>query len=215
LVFRLRIQEPLGEQIHAIALRCQIQIDARRRSYSPDEQARLSDLFGTPERWGDTLRSLLWTNAVVMVPAFHDSVEVDVPVPCTYDLEVIAAKYLQALESGDVRLLFLFSGTLFASTETGYRVQPIPWDREAGFRMPVRVWRDMMDGYFPGCGWIRLRRETLDALQRFKASHALLTFEDAIDALIAEKGSAWCGAFSEPAEKKVPHQADPFLGERE
>jgi len=184
LVFRLRIHEASGERIHAIALRCQIQIDVRRRNYSPDEQARLSELFGEPERWGATLRSLVWTNTVVMVPAFEGSVEADLPVPCTYDLEVISSKYLQALDDGEVRLLFLFSGTVFARTDTGYRIEPVPWDREAEFRMPVRVWRELMDRYFPGCGWIRLRRETLGALQEFKARRALLSWDDTIDALI-------------------------------
>ena len=37
--------------------------------------------------------------------------------PCTYDFEVTAAKYLQALDGGEVPLEFLFSGTVFYMSE--------------------------------------------------------------------------------------------------
>ena len=68
LIFRLQIAESTGEQIHAIALRCQIQMEPRRRHYSTGEESQLLELFGEPDRWGDTLRTLLWTHASLMVP---------------------------------------------------------------------------------------------------------------------------------------------------
>jgi len=182
LSFRLRIED--AAPVHAAMLRCQVQVEPRRRGYSPAEQDRLLELFGAPARWRDTLRPLVWTHAALAVPAFEQSVEVDLPVPCTYDFEVASTKYLHAIEDGEIPLLFLFSGTVFAKTENGYSVRQVPWDREAAFRLPAGVWRELMDAYYPGCGWIRLRRESLDALQRFKAERALTSWEDAIEALL-------------------------------
>ena len=47
------------------------------------------------------------------------------------------------------------------------------WHEEASFRLPVAVWREMMDLYFPNSGWLLLSRDTLDALTRYKAERAL------------------------------------------
>jgi hypothetical protein len=145
-------------------------------------------LFGEPSRWRETLKPLLWTNTSLVVPAFEGSAEIDLPVTCTYDFEVVAAKYLSALEDGEVPLLFLFSGTVFVKTGHGFQVEQIPWDREAAYRMPVRVWRELMDAYFPGSAWIRVRRETLTALQRFRAGNAASSWDDAIEALMNAAG---------------------------
>ena len=184
-VFRLRVSEITGAAVHAVVLRCQIRIEARRRSYTPEQQERLGDLFGAPERWAETLQSFQWTNAVVLVPAFEGSVEIDLPVACTYDLEVAAARYFQAVETGEVPLLFLFSGTAFVKTERGFQVEQVPWDRECSYRLPPGFRRELMDHYFPGAGWLRLRRENLEALERFKAQRSLLTWDDTIEALLA------------------------------
>ena len=54
--------------------------------------------------------------------------------------------------------------------------------------LPVPVWRDLMDLYFPNSGWIRLRRDTIDALSRYKADRALPTWEDAFELLLKEAG---------------------------
>ena len=71
LAFQLQIKNSLsGEAIHTIALRCQIQIEATRRRYTPSEQEQMLDLFGQPDRWSQTLRSLLWTHVNLVVPAF-------------------------------------------------------------------------------------------------------------------------------------------------
>jgi hypothetical protein len=186
LIFRLRITEGTGERIHAIALRCQIQIEPRQRHYAAAEQERLFELFGEPPRWGDTLKTLLWTHASLMVPGFEGSREVDLPVACTYDFEVTAAKYFHALDDGEIPLLLLFSGTVFTRGQTGFSVEPVPWEKEAPFRLPVRVWRELMDHYFPGGAWIRLRRESFDALHGFKGRRALATWDDAVEALLYE-----------------------------
>jgi hypothetical protein len=188
LIFRLQIAEGTGEQIHAIALRCQIQVETRRRHYSPVEKSQLLELFGEPDRWGDTLRTLLWTHATLMVPGFQDTIAIDLPITCTYDFEVVAAKYLEALQGGEVPLNFLFSGTIFTRGLLGFSVEQIPWEKEATYHLPVRLWRELMDRYFPGSAWIRLSRESFDALYRFKGRHALPTWDDAVESLLKHSG---------------------------
>ena len=186
LVFALRMTETTGQAIHAIALRCQIQIEPNRRSHSSAEQAKLLEMFGKPGRWADTVKPFLWTHASLMVTGFEGTKTVDLPMTCTYDFEVTAAKYFEALDDGEIPLLVLFSGTIFtAGSGAGFMVERVPWEKEATFRLPVRLWREVMDRYFPGSAWIRVQRESLDALQRFKAEHALPTWDDALTALLA------------------------------
>jgi Family of unknown function (DUF6084) len=185
LKFRLQIREAAARPIHAVLLRCQLRIEPRRRRYASTEKERMTDLFGEPERWKDTLQPLVWTQTSLTVPAFAGHADVSLPAACTYDLEVAAAKYLYAIEDGVVPLLFLFSGTVFAKTENGFQVEQIPWDREAAFQMPVRTWRDLMESYFPGHAWIRVRHESLAGLRRFRARHALLSWDDTIAALVS------------------------------
>ncbi|HEX5431471.1 MAG TPA: DUF6084 family protein, partial [Bryobacteraceae bacterium] len=102
LAFRLRIEDASRTPVHTILLRTQLQIQPRRRGHTQDEKDRLLDLFGEPERWSGTLRALPWTQTTLVVPAFEGQIEVDLLAPCTYDFEVVAAKYLEALEGGDV-----------------------------------------------------------------------------------------------------------------
>jgi hypothetical protein len=188
LSFRLRIAETSGEAVHAIALRCQIRIEPQRRRYSAEEADRLLELFGERPRWGDTLKPLQFAMVSAMVPGFTGATEIELPVPCTYDFEVASAKYLHALDGDEVPLLLLFSGTVFTKGETGFSVAQVPWHKEASYRLPARVWRELMDLYFPNEAWIRMRRETLDALQAFKARQALPTWDDALEALLKQAG---------------------------
>jgi hypothetical protein len=183
--FRLRIANVHGEPIRSVLLDTQIQIAARRRGYDEGAEERLLDLFGTPERWGDTLRTLPWTRATVVVPAFQGSTEVELPIPCSYDLEVTAARYMHALGDGEVPLEFLFSGAVFYSDADG-RLQTvrIGWDQDADFALPVSVWREAIDRHFPDSGWLRLRKPTLDRLAAFKGRGTLATWDDALLALL-------------------------------
>jgi hypothetical protein len=184
LAARLRITEATGERIHAIALRCQVQIEPRRRAYTGEEKIDLADLFGAPARWGETLRPVVWTQTSTMVQGFTGSVDVDLPLPCTYDFEVAAAKYLQALAGDDVPLTLLFSGTVFTRGLNGFGVEQIPWHLEASHRMPIRVWRELMDAHFPNTGWIRVDRETLRRLGRYRSERALTDWGQVFDALL-------------------------------
>lgn len=184
IAFRLRIQELSGCRVHAIALRCHTRIEPRGRRYTRDEQGRLYELFGDVSQWDRTLRGVTWAHSSLVVPSFDRQIEIDLPVACTYDLEVASAKYLHAVRDGDVPLAFLFSGTIFTVDEGAVRVEPVPWDLEAPFRMPARVWQSTINQFFPGGGWLRVRRETIDRLQAFRGRHAVVTWDEAIDLLM-------------------------------
>ncbi|MGW1894535.1 DUF6084 family protein [Streptomyces sp. NPDC002004] len=188
LVFRLRITASDRAQVHALALRCQIRIEPARRAYDDTEAGGLADLFGERSRWGSTLQPVQFAQVSHMVPSFTGETETDLVVPCTYDMDVAATRYLHALEGGEVPLLLLFSGTAFAGAG-GFRVHPVPWDRETSFRMPVKVWQEMIDQHFPGCGWIRLPRDTMDALLAFRSRHALPSWEATVRALLGTEGA--------------------------
>ncbi|KAA2263403.1 hypothetical protein F0L68_10250 [Solihabitans fulvus] len=181
---RLRITETSGERIDAIALRCQIRVEPHRRRYSAQEAERLHDLFGDTDRWADTLKPLQFTMLTAMVPGFTGSVTQELPVPCTYDLEIASTKYFNGLTDGVIPLLLLFSGTVFGTRDGRLNVQQVPWSKEASFGLPVSVWRETVDLHFPNRAWLSVHRETLDALQRFKSSNALTTWDSTLTALL-------------------------------
>ncbi|MCW2899109.1 MAG: hypothetical protein JWO67_1374 [Streptosporangiaceae bacterium] len=186
LLLRLRITEPSGVGVHTIALRCQIRVEPQRRRYSATESEQLDDLFGDTARWGHSLQALQFANLSIMVPGFTGTTEIDLPVPCGYDMEVAAGKSFASLDDGEIPLLLLFSGTVFVRAESGFTVRPVPWDREARCRLPVAVWHELIELYFPGSGWLRLRRDTLRALHRFKSRRALATWDEAVERLLEE-----------------------------
>ena len=47
------------------------------------------------------------------VPGFSGETRFSLEVPCTYDLEVAAAKYFYAVPDGEVPLTFHFNGNVF------------------------------------------------------------------------------------------------------
>jgi len=197
LTFQLAITERSGVRVHAIALRCQIRIEPHRRRYSAAEARRLHDLFGDPSRWAETVKPIQLATVTAMVPAFSEVTEVELPMPCTYDLEVASARYLHGLDDGTVPLLLLFSGTVFVASGEGYSVELVPWSSEATYRMPVTVWQELADIHFPGSVWLRCSHETLDALSAFKADRALPTWDATLTALLAE--ATWAQGGQGPA----------------
>ncbi|MFD9353378.1 DUF6084 family protein [Streptomyces sp. NPDC060031] len=188
LVFRLRVTAAGGARVHALALRCQIRIEPARRTYGAAEGEGLADLFGERSRWGATLQPVQFAQVSVMVPGFTGETETDLVVPCTYDMDIGSTRYLGALREGEVPLLMLFSGTAFTG-EGGFRVEPVPWDREASYRMPVAVWREMVEQHFPGCGWLRLPRDTMDELLAFRSRRALGSWEATVRVLLDAAGA--------------------------
>jgi hypothetical protein len=184
--FAVRIDSG-GVPVRSLALNVQLRIAATQRSYSDRDEDNLAELFGRPEQWKDTLRSLHWTNVALQVAPFTDTTTVELPVTCTYDLEVTGTRYLHALQDGEIPLEFLFSGTMFyAGPGGGLQVQPISWAAEAAYRLPVAVWREMMDRHFPGAAWLRVRRDVFERLHAYRGRHALMSWEDTFDSLLRE-----------------------------
>ena len=186
LVFKLRIvDENEDERIHSISLRCQIQIAVTRRRYSAQAQARLLEVFGEPKRWGETLRSLLWTHASTVIPPFSGSIIADLPVPCTYDFDVVSTKYFNALEDGEIPLNFLFSGTIFYKDENdNLQIGQISWSKEANYRLPVTLWKEAIETHFPNSAWIRLHKDVFDQLYQYRIAQGLITWEDVLTRLL-------------------------------
>jgi hypothetical protein len=205
LTFSLTITERSGVRVHAIALRCQIRIEPHRRRYSAAEAQRLHDLFGDPSRWAETVKPIQLATITTMVPTFTAVTETDLQVPVTYDLEVTSARYLHGLDDGTIPLLLLFSGTVFVANGDGFSVELVPWSAEASYRMPVSVWRELVDAHFPNSAWLRCSRETLDELSAFKAKRALPTWDATLSALLAEA----LPAEALPAEAGGPADAAP------
>jgi len=191
------------EAIQSVALRCQIKIEATRRKYDAGEQERLLDLFGEPERWSQTLRAMLWTHANVTVPPFQGSTLVDLPVQCTFDFNVAAAKYFAGLEGGEVPLNLMFSGTVFYDAgDSTLQVEQIPWDREAKYRLRVQVWKEMMDIYYPNSAWLCLRRDVFEKLSQYKTERGIPTWEQALESLMSADGKPEIADFG--VEKDLP-----------
>lgn len=193
LALKLRITDATNtsngpSQVHTVALRCQVRIETPRRRYSSAEQDRLKDLFGEPARWGQTLKSLLWTNVSTMVPRFTGSTVVNLQLPCSFDFNVATTKYFDALQGGEVPLCLLFSGTIFHESEVGtLQVAQVPWAKEAVYRLPVSVWKEMMSHYYPNSAWLCLHKDVFDQLQEFKTRNSLPTWEQAVERLLSQR----------------------------
>jgi hypothetical protein len=187
--FKLEItNEPPTETIQSTMLQAQIQIQSPQRPYAPTEKEKLIELFGTPHQWGNTLRNRLWAHANTNVGAFTGRMETMLAVPCSYDLNIAATKYFYALEGGEVPLLFLFSGTVFHAAADGrLQVQPISWNSECTFRMPIAIWQELMDHHYPNRGWLSLEREIFDRLYEFKRREGLASWEQVMERLLPAK----------------------------
>ena len=128
---------------------------------------------------------MLWTNTNTVVGAFEQEVTADLPVACTYDFNVAVTKYFDALESGEAPLLFLFSGTVFYCSRAGsLQAEQIPWNRECAFRLPVRVWKNMMELYYPNSAWLCLRKDVFDRLHEYKMRHGIPTWEQVVESIL-------------------------------
>jgi hypothetical protein len=189
LSLRLRVTESTGVRVDAIALRIQVQLEVQRRRYAASESDLLEELFGKPARYADTLKPVLWQHISTMVLSFTGETELDVIVPCSYDFEVAANKYLASLQDGFVPLDLLLSGTAFVEGENGVTPEFVPWNCEARYALPISVWRDAMDAHFPNAAWIRIDRDLFDELRRFKIASGLPTW-DAVLARLAEAAKA-------------------------
>lgn len=171
--------------IQSVVLHSQIQIEALRRTYSGTEQSRLRDLFGEPERWGQTLRALLWANLTTTVPAFAESIGIKLAVPCTFDLTVTVNKYFHAMEEREVPITVLFCGTmLYRGSGNQLQAAPIPWNTEARFAVPAGLWRQSIDLHHPNTAWLGLRRDVFERLYDYKVQYGLASFDEAMERML-------------------------------
>ncbi|MFZ0091681.1 MAG: DUF6084 family protein [Solirubrobacteraceae bacterium] len=189
LALDLQVSEPSGRPIYMIALSIQLMIDPARRRYDDATRARLVELFGAPERWAVTTRSLVWSQLDVVVPAFTGATTVAVPIQCNYDLELAAAKYLRSLPDGEAPLALHFNGMVYyPGRDGGLQMVLLPWSKSIDFRMPVSVWHETIDHYYPATTWVAVHSATLDALQQRKVQRGAATFDACIAALLKETG---------------------------
>ena len=187
LALDLQVSEPSGRQVYMIALSIQLMIEPARRRYDDATRERLVELFGAPERWAVTTRSLVWSKLDVLVPAFTGSTTVSVPVACHYDLELAAAKDLHSLPDGEAPLALHFNGMIYYPAEDGgLQMVLVPWTKSIDFRMPVAVWKETIEHYYPNTGWVALRSQTLEALQREKLERGLATIDACVEQLLGE-----------------------------
>jgi Family of unknown function (DUF6084) len=197
----LQVSEPGGRQVYMIALHIQLMIEPARRGYDEATRTKLLELFGEPERWAVTTRSLVWTQLDVLVPAFTGTTTVAVPVACSYDLELAAAKYLYSLPDGMAPLALHFNGTIYYRDEAGgLQMVLVPWNKSIDFRMPVSVWRETIEHYYPGTGWAAFGADTLAALQRAKLDRGLATLDATVAALLGEVEAGQAGEADEAGE---------------
>ena len=187
LALDLQVSEPSGRQVYMIALSIQLMIEPARRRYDDATRERLLELFGPPERWSVTTRSLVWAQLDVVVPAFTGSTTVAVPLACSFDLELAAAKYLYSLPDGEAPLALHFNGMIYYPGEDG-RLQMVlvPWTKSLDFRMPVSVWKQTVEHYYPGTSWLALRAQTLEDLQREKLARGLATLDACVEAMLED-----------------------------
>jgi hypothetical protein len=172
-------------KVQNVLLQCQVRIEATRRHYAPEELERLVELFGEAHRWNETVRSMLWIHTSAQVPAFDRQHDVNLPVPCSFDFNVAATKYFYGLKDGDVPLTLLFSGTIFYRDAEGFlQMDQIPWSRQAESRLPVRIWQELMDHYYPNSAWLRIDHEIFDQIYRYKRQNGFTTCDDALRTLL-------------------------------
>jgi uncharacterized protein DUF6084 len=184
--FKLRVGNRDQTEIRGVTLQCQIQIESTRRRYATEEQHRLFDLFGDPHRWSQTLRSMLWTQVNTNVSSFKGETTLDLLVPCSFDFNVAATKYFGALQDGHVPLCFLFSGTVFyLPAGDQLQIEQIPWSNEAKFQLPVVIWRQMMEAYYPNEKWLAIRGDIFDRIVAYKRERAIPTWDQALESLLS------------------------------
>lgn len=185
LLFTGSVSETSGTEVYAIALTTQVMIDPARRTYDDATRERLVELFGEPERWGATTRSFLWAELSVLVSSFTGATTFRLPMPCNYDLEIAATKYLHSVPGGEVPLSFHFTGTIFYRGESDrLQIVKVPWDCTVRFGMLARVWREMIAEHYPNGGWVRLADETLERLGGHKAGGGFPTFDATVTDLL-------------------------------
>lgn len=181
--FEAIAREPDEIPVQSMALSAQVMIDPARRGYDAATRERLAELFGPAERWAPSTSGVVWGRVAAAVGAFTGQTAFGIEVPCTYDLEVAAAKYFYAVTDGVVPLSFHFNGNVFYRGGDGLlQMTPISWETTARYAMPVSAWRTMIAEHYPGGGWVRVADDTLARLHDRRARRGVAS----VDALLRE-----------------------------
>ena len=135
----------------------------------------------------------LWTHVSTTLAGFTGSTEVDLPVECTYDFEVAAAKYLHALAGRrDPAACCCSRAPCSPAATSGFAAEPVAWDREA--RLPAAgrgLARASWTCYFPDSGWLRVRRDDPRPAPAVQGRReALPTWDQAFEQLLKQAGEA-------------------------
>ena len=173
--FVAAIDSRAAHAIRSVLLDVQIQIAAPAAVYDPGRAGAAGRAVRRARALGHTLRTLLWLRTTVVVPPFTGATVVDLR----------RAVHLR-LRGHGVALPRTRSTTArcrSSSCSAGPSSTPAPagalqtariaLGREAEYRLPVAVWRETMDSYFPGSAWLRLRPRRLRPAVAYRARHAL------------------------------------------
>jgi hypothetical protein len=185
MLFSATVTDPSGFAVQSIALTIQVMIDPAKRGYDDETRVRLQELFGPPASWAPATSGLAWARVATTVPGFQGATSFGIEVPCTYDLEVAAAKYFYSVSDGEIPLSFHFNGNIFFyGASERLQVMPVSWTCSAQYKLPISVWRAMIAEHFPGGGWIRVSDETLRRLNDRRGQRGLASFDAAIEELL-------------------------------
>lgn len=174
LELRLRAVAPPGVRVAGGFLRVQVRFQPLRRAYDPDEAERLVAVLGPRERWAEASRSLLWTVASLVLPAFEGETTVPLLLDCSHDATAAATRYFAALARGGAPLAFLFAGSVMHEGPQGELVvSPVPATCEAQGELPLATWAELIARHHPDGTWVRLPRPLVERLERWRATRAL------------------------------------------
>ena len=186
---RLRVVNGTPEAVEAIWLRCEVQIEPALRGYGAAEASGLQGLFGSPERWSDTLRPFLWQQVTVMVPGFTGTTVGELLLACSQDAALAGTQYCESLTGGHVPIRLLFSGVALLRGAEGVQAAPIPWEIEARYRMPVAAWRGALAAVWPERRWLSLAPEMFARLMAWRAAGGHPSWDRTIEALLAPEAA--------------------------
>ena len=187
LAFKLRLTDANPEQtIHTVALRCQIQLEVTRRKYTRGRS-------GAPARSVWRAQPLGPDPAKSFVDA-RQSGRAFVHRERRWSIFPCLALSISMWRRPNISMVWRTEKCRFACSsaarffmparEGGLQVAPISWDKEARFKLPVKVWRDMMESYYPNSAWLCLHKDAFDRLYQYKVRHGIPTWEEALESIV-------------------------------
>lgn len=186
LAFRLALARTGGGTVRSVSLTTDVRIDVAHRGYDRADRLVMARLFGQPEQWATSMRPLTWARVTMVVPAFGERTEIDLPVPCSRDMELAVTSYFHGVRDGEIPLDFLFSGTVFHDGPDGrLRTAQISWDKDTAFRLPSGLWQEVTGRYDGGTSWLPLSPGTYGELTAHRDRHALTGWDETVADLLS------------------------------